>query len=110
MNNPTETPITHEATVDGGVVLTQSDSRIELSSNQLQQAMRLHQQASTGKWQADTREYSLRVKTSGARHHDDVIVQFGADGIVHFAQISARSLNTIVDTVSGMNEWCGITS
>ena len=99
----TDNTVRFTKAADGGVILTQGNNRIELTCSQVAQAAELLRQDETAL--LTFREHPLRI-TMGERHARDIIVQLGVDGNVSLTQFGDRTLNAVMDTATGMREWC----
>ena len=97
-----ESPVSFIKADDGGVVLTQAEYQIELTSSQVAQAAAVLRLREAGN--LEYREHPLRV-TVGERHPRDIILQLD-DGNVHLTQMGDCEVNTVCDTLAGMRRWC----
>ena len=99
----TDNTVRFTKAADGGVILAQGNERIELTRSQVAQAAELLRQDETAL--LTFREHPLLI-TVGERHARDIILHLGVDGNVNMTQFGDRTCNTVLDTVTGMREWC----
>ena len=87
---------------NGGVILTQGDAKLQLTSAQVSQATDLLRQDERGI--LNFREHPLR-RTPGERVAGDVVVQLGVEGEVRMDQVVNGLLTTVSVPIAGMREW-----